>query len=245
MAENKGNNTIKLRITTQSNVLMGGADSSFEIGGVDQSTVVNIDGEPYIPASAFKGMVRKIMNDFKNSNEGQCVNGILKKYLEVTKKNLLGELDKKANDNKNNNEKIKKIEELKKTVDKIYSAEIKKLTPAEILGIQNIQQVPKVIFTDFEMKKGQNNVFSIDNKNSIEEDGINIKSNPRTYRTIRKGIIFEGEIYFYDFDKFGEDLDKIVDYIQEMLLKFNEGVYRIGNSKSRGYGKIKVEIVND
>lgn len=246
MAENKFNNVLKLRITTQSNVLMGGADSNFEIGGIDQSTVVNINGEPYIPASAFKGILKRIMSDCNDTDNGQCVRRILKKYLEDTERKLLETLESKKNNVKGDNVKIKQIDDLKEKVKKVYTDEIQKLTSAGVLGIQNIQQVPKVIFTDFEIKKGQNKVFSIDNKNSIDdENDVNISSNPRTYRTIGKNVIFEGKIYFYDFDKFGEDADKVVNYIKEMLLKFNDGIYRIGNSKSRGYGKIKLEIVNE
>lgn len=244
MAESGLNKEMKVIITTQSNVLMGGAESSFEIGGVDQSTVVNIKGKPYIPASAFKGMLRKIMYDYNGTEEGNEINKIFTKFLEVTKKDLLASLDSYLNNNTCDDVKIKKINDLKENVEKIYSDQIEKVTPASILGIQNIQQTPKVIFTDFEFKKGEGNIFSIDNKNSIDEEGLNIKSNPRTYRTIGKNVVFEGQIYFYNFDKFGEDASKIVGYVKEMLLKFNDGIYRIGNSKSRGYGKIKVEIVD-
>lgn len=85
-------------------------------------------------------------------------------------------------------------------------------------------------------------------KPSIENNKIEIKSNPRTYKTARKGLVFEGEIELYRFESELPDEDTITlckRFIISNLEKFNEGVYRLGNSKSRGYGKIKVFLEED
>ena len=77
--------------------------------------------------------------------------------------------------------------------------------------------------------------FSIDAKTSIDCSGTEPKSNPRTYKAVRKGMEFDGEIEFYHFDE----------EICQNLEKFNDGIYRLGGSKSRRYGKIHVSILED
>ena len=57
--------------------------------------------------------------------------------------------------------------------------------------------------------------------------------------------MFEGEIRFYKIGLLGEDAEELCkNYIIFNLLKFNEGFYRLGNSKSRGYGKVQVLMEN-
>ena len=88
--------------------------------------------------------------------------------------------------------------------------------------------------------------FSIDTKTSINCDGMEPKSNPRTYKTAKIGLEFEGEIELFRFQSQYFDkkaIEECKSYIIYNLKKFNEGVYRLGNSKSRGYGKICVSII--
>ncbi len=54
---------ISIEIKTLSNVFIGGVSSSFEIGGIDQYTVVDDEGNPYLPASSLKGSVRQIVKE--------------------------------------------------------------------------------------------------------------------------------------------------------------------------------------
>ena len=112
-----------------------------------------------------------------------------------------------------------------------------------IFGIEGYNRSPKLIFTDFEMEKNANGpYFSIDIKNSIEEtnNGTKLLSNPRTYKAACAGLSFKGTIYFNFKDKKTQVL--VREYIVKMTKEFSEGIYRIGNSKSRGYGWISVEI---
>ena len=65
---------------------------------------------------------------------------------------------------------------------------------------------------------------------------------------MRPGIAFSGEIIFYHLNALEEyDLSEaeIKKFVESVLLKFNEGVYRLGNSGSRGYGKIHVKILGE
>ena len=52
---------LKIHIKTLSNLFIGGAPKSFEIGGIDQWTAADEDGFPYIPASSLKGALRAIV----------------------------------------------------------------------------------------------------------------------------------------------------------------------------------------
>jgi CRISPR-associated protein Csm3 len=114
-----------------------------------------------------------------------------------------------------------------------------------IFGVPGSNHTPKLIFNDFECSTEGNDLFSIDMKNSIDESDGQLTSNPRTYKAARAGLEFEGKILFR---LNGLDDDKqeiIIDYVKEMCKKFNGGIYRIGNSKSRGYGHIEVKIHED
>ena len=39
------------------------------------------------------------------------------------------------------------------------------------------------------------------------------------------------------------EIDGIEEFIKSAVLEFNGGIYRLGNSGSRGYGRIETEIV--
>ena len=88
----------------------------------------------------------------------------------------------------------------------------------------------------------------IDTKTCIEEVNGNIISNPRTYKVIKPGTKFEGIIRFYNpFFIVNEDEIKKIEApiekeLRDALKMFNKGLYGIGNSKSRGYGRIRVEF---
>ena len=81
-------------------------------------------------------------------------------------------------------------------------------------------------------------------KSVAEKDG-KIFSNPRTYRVVKPEIMFKGVIRFQNpfFRGSKEELAKIKEELKEAIMEFNSGFYGIGNSKSRGYGQIEVEIV--
>jgi len=203
---------LEITITTKSNLYIGGMPQGFEIGGIDMTTATR-DGKPYIPASSFKGALKDICRDLPD-------NDIAK---------LFKDFPDSANEPKH----------------------------LSIFGIGGYNRTPKLIFTDFEINMGneekseespkKENLFSIDIKNSIEEKDGNLTSNPRTYKVVRNGLIFTGNIIL-NFDSLNDkdnhiEANSIVkEYIEKVCGKFKEGLYRLGNSKSRGYGLIEVLV---
>lgn len=235
-----------IQITTGSNVLVGGADQGFEIGGVDKTTVLDFEGKPYIPSSAFKGMLRRMAEEGQDEKRASKIIGILRNYLEREKEKLLMEMEKKAEMiGQTDPEKAEKIQIRKNDIKKLYDEKAEQVQPADIFGINGIQTMPKLLFEDFEMMEGQKSPLFKDTKNTIEYAQNRPLARPRTYQVIRKNITFQGEILFYNYDEFKEDAVIIVQYLVDLISQFNEGIYRIGNSKSRGYGKIQTKIIEN
>lgn len=223
---------IKIQITTKSNCLVGANIENFSIGGIDQSTTTDTNGKPVISASSFKGTLRNIIRE----NDEKMLN--IKELI----KNSLEELLKKY-------EKVPETEKTKKIVDKIKSYSLN--PKAEyIFGIESLNNMPRLFFTDFyicdDENQEKNNYFIIETKNSLEEKDGDIISKPRTYRVVRPGIRFQGKISFHNpyFTQNNIKLDSVVNELKIALDLFNHGIYRLGNSKSRGYGLIEVKINN-
>jgi len=220
---------IKFKIETHSNLLIGGNEMGFVIGGIDEKTVTDHEGFPYIPGSSFKGAFRKIVRE----HESEEIINLYSNYVDLLKKRAKEkEVDVETWENKVN-DKIKSKMEL-------------------LFGIEGFNQSPRLVFSDLYLtdEKDIEKCFSLDAKNSIieDEESGKLKSNPRFYKSARKGLIFFGSIRFYrpfgslsNKDLFmDEKCELIREYIATHLLVFNDGFYRLGNSKSRGYGEIKV-----
>lgn len=223
---------IKIQITTKSNCLVGANIENFSIGGIDQSTTTDANGKPMISASSFKGTLRNIIRE--NDEKMPSIKELIKNSLE--------ELLKKY-------EKIPETEKTKKIVDKIKSYSLN--PKAEyIFGIENLNNMPRLFFTDFYIYNDENHLnndyFIIETKNSLEEKDGDIISKPRTYRVVRPGIKFQGKISFHNpyFSQSNINLNNVINELKTVLNLFNDndGIYRLGNSKSRGYGLIEVKI---
>ncbi|BBM36942.1 RAMP superfamily CRISPR-associated protein [Pseudoleptotrichia goodfellowii] len=221
---------IKVKIETKSNCLIGNHTQSFSIGGVDQCTTVDNDGKPLIQASAFKGSTRFIVKS--EGSDMEETKKFYKNYLE----DLLKKYEKRKLENNLNSQNLEEI------INKIKEC-INDLKPEYLFGIEGINTTPRLYFSDLKVVDGRKNTeeyFIIDSKTAILEDGDEVVSNPRTYKAIRPGVKFEGEIILRDFKNF-VDIKKIAAELVEKLELFNDGYYRMGNSKSRGYGKISIE----
>ena len=226
---------IKIRLTTVSGCLIGNQTESFSIGGVDQSTTTDENQKPIIHGSAFKGALRNIVRE-KEKEEGKMIN--TKGYV----KSLIEETLKKYEDIPDKTEKINKmllnLEEKAKNAKAEY-----------IFGIEGLNGMPRLFCSDFRVKDEQEkDCFLIETKNHLEEKNGEILSNPRTYRVVKPGIVFEGIIRFQNpfFEGNKSDLKEIGEIkkeLKEALMAFNGGFYGIGNSKSRGYGQIEVKIL--
>ncbi|WP_110953482.1 RAMP superfamily CRISPR-associated protein [Anaerosinus massiliensis] len=220
-------NIIQFKIKTLSNLFIGGAPVAFEIGGIDQQTVVDLAGFPCLPGSSLKGTLRAIIRDDTSAKKLEIAD-LYTKYLQDKEQQIVLR-----------HEDVKRIRERYHEVQEKLSAEY-------LFGIEGFNNTPKLLFSDVSIKANDYNIkdcFSIDMKNSIDmQDGKPV-SNPRTYKAARSGLLFQGEIRLYKIALLGENAVTLCkEYVQEQLLKFNEGIYRLGNSKSRGYGKISVML---
>ena len=228
---------IEIKLKTKSSCLIGNQTESFSVGGVDQATTIDENGKPVIHGSSFKGALRNIVRE-KEKEERKMIE--TKKYVKL----LIEEA-------------LKKYENISKTekIDKILSnlEEKAKNSKAEyIFGMEGLNGMPRLFCSDFRVLEGkdeqENDYFLIETKNNLEEKDGKIFSNPRTYRVVKPEIMFKGVIRFQNPFFRGskeelEELAKIKEELKEAIMEFNSGFYGIGNSKSRGYGQIEVEIV--
>ena len=231
---------VRIKLTTLSCCLVGNQTESFSIGGVDQSTTIDENGKPIIHGSAFKGALRNIVRE-QEKKEGQMEK--TKMYVKCIINKIL---------EKYQSEDIVKTEKIEKLIsnleNKVNSNELK----AEyIFGMEGVNGLPRIFCSDFRVIESENkkeDYFLIDTKTCIEEVNGNIISNPRTYKVIKPSTKFEGIIRFYNpFFIVNEDEIKKIEApiekeLRDALKMFNEGLYGIGNSKSRGYGRIRVEF---
>ena len=223
---------LKIHIKALSNLFIGGAPKSFEIGGIDQWTVMDGEGFPYIPASSLKGALRSIvMKDA--SEEALEIAQWYAAYLKREKETAYEQANKY----------YKRDTEAMGRLERRCDDAIEQASAFYLFGIREFNDTPKLFFNDLRLTDGCRDLkkcFSIDSKTSIDCNGSEPKSNPRTYKAIRTGMEFEGVIEFYGFGHDEKFVEKSKAYISTNLEKFNSGIYRLGNSKSRGYGKIFV-----
>ncbi|QNM45580.1 hypothetical protein DUT88_06345 [Shouchella clausii] len=230
-------NTIQLKVTTLSNLFIGGSPRSFEIGGIDLFTVTDHNGKPYIPASSFKGSLRRIVRDLtKSSAEAKLITEAYQEFLHNKKQENLQWIKE-----------MKEKDERFDRVEKRFEEAVNKASAEYLFGIEGFNHTPKLIFNDLLFKgKDDDNLFSIDSKNSIKasnpQEEPNVVANPRTYKTVRPGVEFSGEILFYMLDQLSVPMEVTARFVENAIYQFNAGVYRLGNSGSRGYGRIQVEV---
>lgn len=219
---------IEFRVTTMSSCLIGNQTESFSIGGVDQSTTVDEEGYPIIHGSAIKGSLRNIVREHDETM--CCTKQLMKELLEETKEKY-NALEKE----------IKREKSIQNTIKKLSDC-IQETKAEYIFGIEGINGLPRLFFSDLriEGRPDKESCFSIETKTSLEESKNEVVSRPRTYKVIRAGISFRGSLLFQGFK--GKDLKDVIEELTKKLKLFNEGYYGLGNSKSRGYGSIKVEV---
>ncbi|MGP1567713.1 MAG: RAMP superfamily CRISPR-associated protein [Peptoanaerobacter stomatis] len=220
---------INIRFTTVSSCLVGNQTESFSVGGVDQSTTIDENGRPIIHGSTFKGALRNILREESlMKNTENYVKSLIEKVLE--KYEGIGKTDKI-------NKMIKSLKE------KAYNPKAE-----YIFGMEGVNNMPRLFCSDFRVleceDKRNDDYFLIETKNNLEEKNGDLISNPRTYKVIKPGVVFEGIIRFYNpfFEDSDEELEKVKCELENAIRKFDTGLYRIGNSKSRGYGQIRVDF---
>ncbi|CAM3838280.1 RAMP superfamily CRISPR-associated protein [Marinicrinis lubricantis] len=229
--------TIHLKVTTLSNLFIGGSPSTFEIGGIDLFTVTDYNDKPYIPASSFKGSLRRIVRDLAGSSaEAKLITEAYREYLRSKKRENLPRIEEM----RDKDERFRRVE--KRLEEAIHNASAEYL-----FGMEGFNHTPKLIFNDLRLiETGDVDPFSIDSKNSVKvsepQEDPNVVANPRTYKTVRPGVEFSGEIHFYMLNQLAVSTDVIARFIENAIYQFNTGIYRLGNSGSRGYGRIQVDV---
>jgi len=231
--------TIRFKIKTLSNLFIGGAPVPFVIGGIDQQTAMDRYDFPCIPASSLKGALRTIVHN-DSSDMGKDISRLYAEYLKKDRENNWERITKLLENQSDREEALERIRDRYKKADE-------KLSPEYLFGIEGFNNTPRLLFSDLTLcreYRDNKRCFSIDMKNSIKTTENNtIESNPRSYKTARSGLVFEGEIQLYKIELLGENAKELCTrYIIHNLRQFNNGIYRLGNSKSRGYGKIEVII---
>jgi CRISPR-associated protein Csm3 len=239
--------SIRFTVTTKSNLFIGGVPRTFEIGGIDlfTATVKVRDGagyveHPFIPASSFKGALRTVIKDNGNDEIAKLYYDFLEGFKEAALKSV---------DDHNRLSAAEKADRLS-AINKNYTEAIDECSAEYLFGIKAFNNTPKLIFNDLfldEASISDGDFFSVDSKNTIETTTDHKPAaNPRTYQSARTGLVFEGEIMLHQMEKLpGEKQDnegRIIQYIKDCLQEFNSGYYRLGNSKSRGYGRIEIAI---
>lgn len=224
---------LKIHIKTLSNLFIGGVPKSFEIGGIDQWTAADEDGFPYIPASSLKGALRAIVSKDTSERASEIAEWY-REYLRREKESACARairLDKQT-----------KTEVMERFIRR-YDGAIENTSAAYLFGIREFNDTPKLFFNDLRVSDRNQETkkyFSIDAKAAIDSNGSEPKSNPRTYKAVKTGVEFEGAIEFYGFAEDENFIETSKAYIIDNLEMFNSGIYRLGNSKSRRYGRISV-----
>lgn len=242
---------ITVKVTTQSNLFIGGSPATFEIGGIDLFTVTTAQGQPYIPGSSIKGAVRNIVRDLHIDGAESQRNSLQDTATEIGKlyKEYLISLNQKQEKQLSQ---LNLDAERKERARNRLNAVIDNASAESIFGIEGFNDTPKLIFNDLLIEPGtdSSSLFSIDSKNTItiEPDEKNkrsgIAANPRTYRVVRPGVTFVGNIVLYRFEQLGSQCEQQIEaFTHQILDQFNLGIYRLGNSGSRGYGRVQIQIV--
>ena len=224
---------IKIELTTLSNLFIGDTPSSFEIGGIDQYTKTDFYNKPLIPASSLKGVLRRIISDMESDSAAKEIAHAYEKYF--------SDLEEKNKENlKRAAEKIEP--ERKEGINERFAKTIREVSAEYLFGVQGFNDAPKLIFNDLVVKEGQEEreLFSIDSKNRIDVVEDQLSAKPRTYKTVRPGVVFTGDILLYRMERLG--IKGIREFVEKSLLEFNSGIYRLGGSGSRGYGRVRIEV---
>lgn len=225
---------ISISVTTRSNLFIGGTPTTFEIGGIDQYTVTDYQNKPYIPGSSLKGNVRNIVRDLSSDEITIPLNKMYQAYCRTLCQEAEGSLPRKIDT------------DTKCYLDKRMKEMEKKSSAEYLFGIEGFNQTPKLLFSDLKMVEARDGmIFSIDSKNSIKEEDNNLSAIPRIYKTVAPNVVFQGEILFQHLQKM-ENPDLFIQEAEKLLKEcFNlltSGYYRLGNSGSRGYGRVEIKM---
>lgn len=217
---------IKCVITALTGLRIGGKEGITQIGDIDNPIIRNsLDGFPYIPGSSLKGKMRFLLEHYygkvKNEDVHQCDN--YDEICEICNVFGIGKVK-----NKNGNEQANKKEN-----------EVKKiLIGRAIFRDAFLTKESKKLLENLSKQTGMNySEIKIENVINRKTGGSN---NLRNMERIPAGVQFDFTINFRIFE---DDDEKLLEVIKTgFKLLENDS---LGSSGSRGYGKIKIDILNN
>ncbi len=226
----------KINIVLETGLHIGGSKDNFHIGGVDSPVIkglIKVNDEegprflPYIPGSSLKGKIRSL--------------------LEITDKNV------KIFNSRNNNEKEKikigenyiKYEGESSIIKKIFGV------PADDNKENKEFSMTRLIVRDAKpteetlnlWKKQEDIVEGVVVKGENSINRLTSHANPRFIERVPPGSVFEGELVLLVFEEDKDEEEKMKKKIDEGLRLLEENY--LGGSGTRGYGKVKIKVVED
>ncbi|KAA5805722.1 RAMP superfamily CRISPR-associated protein [Thermoanaerobacterium thermosaccharolyticum] len=195
---------MKIKIDLLSYTLIGSGEGA---GIIDSDVILDDFGFPYIPSRRIKGVLKesaKEVCDILGLNDYKIVNSIF------------------GNDG---------FSEGKLHVGNLYINDYKEIKEE----IENLKNYKNSIYKDFVNSLKITSYYTvIRQQTSIEEDsGIAKKGSLRTFRVLKPGLKFEGELY--EINPLTKN-EKAILYLAAFNLK------RIGTSRNRGFGNIRCSI---
>ncbi|MCB5250571.1 MAG: RAMP superfamily CRISPR-associated protein [Candidatus Cloacimonadales bacterium] len=203
---------LKIMITTQSDTQIGSGRGFGSV--IDSDIEYDSYGLPYIPAKRIKGLFRDAALELLNFDG-------LNDLLEYTEKD---------------------IDEVFGIIGSTNSSNSLIFDNLSIKDKKHIAPWLDYLFSNYNYQFNSNTMqsyfTSIRNQTAIDGDkGIAKDYSLRTFRVLKKGFTFEGDISINNNDK----QDKIV----KMLAFISLVIKRIGTQRNRGFGKIEIEIINE
>lgn len=207
---------INFEIELLTGLHIGGSSDTFDIGGADSTVIKNpFTKEPYIPGSSIKGKLRSLLT---------------KKYGVISK-------SEKNNDREitfQNNFEGKVFKNLFQPVE--YEDETIQVSRAifrdALLSDSSKDQLQaflgKGVYTEI---KAENSISLLKGK----------AANPRFIERVPAGAKFNGEIILHIYENDNEELLKsgLKEALEMLELNY------LGGSGTRGYGKVKINYLND
>lgn len=218
---------IKYKLKCKTGLQIRAGNSSFEIGGIDETVVKDpITQQPYIPGSSLKGKIRSLLEWKCNRDEVIRSGGKVLNDPELAVCRLFGisPNDKKDKDDKKEqgdmNENMKDIDK------KIYISRV--IVRDAFLTKDSIEKL--------ESHLGKNIFTEIKAENVI--DRLTSAAKPRFFERVPKGAEFKGEMVFTQYVEEDKELLKLL-FIGMHLLEDNY----LGGSGSRGSGQVEFEDI--
>lgn len=190
----------KLTITLISDTLIGNAEGYGAV--IDKDSVFDDLGLPYIPGKRVKGILREQAELFAKYSDSNAIKN--EEYIN----RLFG-----AKGLTDNNTEYLQVSNFTVADYSLNRNALSKLIKGDLISRSEIQEY----FTCLRMMT------------RIDESGIAADTSLRTFRVLKKGLVFEGEVSFDE--SYFNDFQKIAALAR-----------RIGASRNRGFGHIKCSM---